>query len=435
MLRFVLGDEAFWKAIHRYAEVNQFRTVETADLRDAIEDSTGQGLNWFFDEWVHHGGQPEFEMRWSWDDAAKNAILTVKQTQKVDDLTPLFRMPVEIEIATGTSAEMKRIEVSKAEETFHFALDARPRRIVFDPRDWLLKKLKCDKSKEEWIDQLANCQHVMGRAQAVEALQSMKDHDDVEAVLIKAAKNDPFWGVRQEAVKSLAKLNNDAVRTALLDCAAKDSKSFVRRAAIEALGNFAHDDVRKALRTTIAEDKSYFAIAEALRALVKIDKEHVRDVLLAALDTPSHDHVVLKAACDGLADVKADAAVERLSKKLDSKLRPEERALVISALAKLKPSDEKTLEKLKNELGNDRTNVRRTAIETLIALNNPQAIAWLQEQRGREENNRMLRTIDEGIEKLRNGQKPVNELQRELDELRKKNRDLEERLNKVESKS
>jgi aminopeptidase N len=435
MLRFVLGDDAYWKAIHRYAEVNQFRTVETADLRRAIEESTGQGLNWFFDQWVHRGGHPEFDVRWEWDDASKNAVLTVKQAQKVDDLTPLFRMPVEIEIATGTATQIKRIEVSKAEETFHFALDARPSRIVFDPKDWLLKKLKCDKSKEEWIDQLTNCQHVIARAQAVEALKGMKDYDDVEAALVKAAKSDAFWGVREEAVKSLGGLNNDAVRNALLESAAKDSKSHVRRAAIEALGNFAHDDVRKQLRTTIAEDKSYFAIADAIRALMKIDRDKMRETLLAALDTPSHDHVVLKAACDGLVDLKADEAIGRLTKKLDGKLRPEERAIVISALARLKPTDEETLAKLKAQLNNDRLPIRRAAIETIVSLNNPAGIAWLQEQRGREEHNRMLRNIDEAIEKLRNGQKPVSEVQREVEELRKKNRELEERLKKVESKS
>ena len=63
MLRYELGDELFWRAIRRYCEVNQFRTVETADLRIAIEEATGQGLNWFFDQWLHHGGHPEFTRR------------------------------------------------------------------------------------------------------------------------------------------------------------------------------------------------------------------------------------------------------------------------------------------------------------------------------------------------------------------------------------
>ena len=72
MLRFVLGDDLFWKAIHNYVERHRFGTVEAADLRIAIEESTGQGLNWFFDEWLAHGGFPEFNVSWRWDDCRQN---------------------------------------------------------------------------------------------------------------------------------------------------------------------------------------------------------------------------------------------------------------------------------------------------------------------------------------------------------------------------
>lgn len=435
MLRFVLGEDAYWKAIRRYAEVHQFRTVETADLRRAIEETSGQGLNWFFDQWVHHGGHPEFHMQWHWDDASKNAVVTIKQTQKVDSLTPLYRMPVELEIGHGTSSQVRRIEVRKAEETFHFALDERPTRIVFDPRDWLLKKIGGKKSKEEWIDQLQNCQQVVARAQAIEGLQEYREQRDVAAALVKAAREDAFWGVRQEAVKALAKLNSDDVRAALLAAAREDQKSFVRREAIASLEHFAQDDVRAALRTAIAEDRSYYAVAAALKTLVKIDKDNCRAVLLAALETPSHQEVILKAACDGLVELNAREAVELLAKKLDGKLNPDSRVIVIGALAKLKADDEQYLVKLKAELDNDRSPVRRAAIDSLVALGNAQAIDWLQEKRSREENLGMLRTIDDAIEKLRSAQRPLDEVQKEVADLRKQNRSLEERLKKVEVES
>jgi aminopeptidase N len=64
MLRFELGDERFWRSLNRYCTVNQYRTVETADLRTAVEESTGQGMTWFFDQWLYHGGHPEFEVAW-----------------------------------------------------------------------------------------------------------------------------------------------------------------------------------------------------------------------------------------------------------------------------------------------------------------------------------------------------------------------------------
>lgn len=433
MLRFVMGDDAYWRAIRHYAANHQFRTVETADLRIAIEESTGQGLNWFFDQWVHQGGHPEFDVSWSWDEATKSVVLVVRQKQKVDDLTPLFRMPVEIEIARGTSSEIKRIQVSKAEETFHFGLNERPSRVCFDPQDWLLKKLKAEKSKEEWIDQLANSRYVISRAQAVEGLKAFREHGDAVAALENAARHDPFWGVRQEAVKALAETNKDATRAALIEIARDDNKSFVRREALSALGNFSHDDTRRALRTVIAQDRSYYAVAEALKALVKVDREHCGPELLAALETPGHQEVVLRAACDGLVEIKNTQASALLGKQLAGKLRPEQRAVILCALAKLEPGDRQWLDQLKEELHNERNFVRKSAIETLVALQHPEAIAWLQERRALEESPNMLRTVDEALEKLRQGQKPLGAVQKEVETLRKQNRDLEERLQKLEA--
>jgi aminopeptidase N len=431
-LRFVLGEEAFWRAIRRYAEVNQHRTVETADLRRAIEESTGQGLNWFFDQWAHHGGHPEFDVAWRWDDNAGSVALTVKQTQKVDDLTPLFRTPVEIEIGHGTEAQTRRIEVSKGEETFHFALDARPSRVVFDPRDWVLKKLVSRKSKEEWLDQLAHCTHVMGRAEAVEGLKEFQDHPDALAALVHAARHDPFWGVRQEAVKALAESKGDTTREALLAAAREDEKSFVRREALAALGKFAHDDVRAALRGAIANDRSYYAVAEGLKALVKIDRERCEEALLQALEVSSHGEVVLRAACEGLVELKSSAGAEALTGKLAQPLRPDERVVVIGALARLKGDDERYVELLRGELDHGRASVRRAAVDGLVALGDPRGIAWLQEKRDGEESTGARRALDEAIEKLRDGEKSIARTRQEIEQLRDQNRRLEERLRRLE---
>ena len=51
------------------------------------------------------------------------------------------------------------------------------------------------------------------------------------------------------------------------------------------------------------DDPSYYAVADALRTLAQVDRAGARDDLLAALDRPSHHEVILKAACDGLAEL------------------------------------------------------------------------------------------------------------------------------------
>ena len=180
-------------------------------------------------------------MNWSWDEATKTVTVTVQQTQKTDDLTSRFRMPVEIELASHSASQIRRVNVSKAEETFHFQLDKKPTRVCFDPRDWVLKKLTVVKSREEWLDQLAYSDHVMPRVRAAEKLSEFKADPEVIEALVTAAGNDPFWAVRERAVKTLGGANGEQVRQTLLAISRADQKSNVRRQAIAALKNFKHE--------------------------------------------------------------------------------------------------------------------------------------------------------------------------------------------------
>jgi len=433
MLRFELGDERFWKSLRKYLEVNQFRTVETADLRRAIEDATGQGMNWFFDQWLDHGGHPEFNVSWTYDDETKKVAVNVKQTQKVDQLTPVFRTHAEIELGTpSTETKLEKVFITKADETFHFPLDQRPTRVVFDPRDWLLDKLTQSKSKSELLDQLARDEHVFARFQAAQELEKQKDDADVASALRRAAKDDKFWGVRQEAVKTVGKLSGDEARQLLIELAGSDPHVSVRREAVSALSKFAQDDTKAALRKVIAEEKSYKTVAEALRSLVKVDRDNCRADLTAALVVPSYREEIFKAAAAGLNELKDQEAVARWQAMLGEKLTSEKRAVVTEALANAKRGDLETLELLKTQLEHRRPNIRRQTVNALLELGDTRAIPWLQARRDQEESPRMVSTIDEAIEKLRAKEKQAEPVKKELDELREKNRQLEERLKKLE---
>jgi hypothetical protein len=99
-------------------------------------------------------------------------------------------------------------------------------------------------------------------------------------------------------------LNGDKVRDALIEASQRDAKAQVRREAIRSLASFSHDSARQAIRAVIAQqDQSYNSVAEALRTLVKIDRGGCRGELVAALRTPSHQDVILRAACDGLVEL------------------------------------------------------------------------------------------------------------------------------------
>jgi HEAT repeat protein len=223
------------------------------------------------------------------------------------------------------------------------------------------------------------------------------------------------------------------VRKALIQIAMIDGKSFVRREAIHALGNFAHDDTRATLRNVVRSDRSYYAIAEALKSLLKIDRDHSEEVFLNAFHWVSHHQVVEKAAGDGLVALKSTKGITRMKELLAEKQSPERRATFISILARLKPDDVEAVQQLREQLENERAHVRRAVIDAFVELGNPGAVVWLQEQRGKEETGSMLRAVDSGIEKLRNKNVDLSQLRKELDALRTQNKQLEERLKKLEA--
>src|SRR5262249_42135290 len=150
---------------------------------------------------------------------------------------------------------------------------------------------------------------------------------------------DNFWGVREVAADSLAKLSGEKPRDALIEAAQHDPKAQVRRAAIGSLSNYSHDSARAALRSIIKNDQSYFAVAAALGSLEKIDRSGRRPELLAALRTPSHLENILSAACNALVDLKDRAAADDIASLLEQPTSAMRRTILTGALARLKTDD------------------------------------------------------------------------------------------------
>jgi aminopeptidase N len=142
MLRETVGDELFWKALNKYLTVHENEVVETGDLQQAFEDTTGQKLDWFFDQWVYKAGFPELRVRSNYRPRTRTLTLNVAQTQTVDALTPaVFRLPVDVEITTAVGKRTERVMIDERQERFTFKLDGKPLLVRFDKNDSVLKKL------------------------------------------------------------------------------------------------------------------------------------------------------------------------------------------------------------------------------------------------------------------------------------------------------
>ena len=133
MLRGLLGDENWWKGIRNYAARNKYQVVETDDFRKAMEEASGKDLKWFFDQWLSKAGHPELKVRWHYEDADKTVRVKIEQTQKLEEQTPLFRLPTKLEI-TEAVGKVRAIPVviDGANQEFVIPCDVKPRMVQID---------------------------------------------------------------------------------------------------------------------------------------------------------------------------------------------------------------------------------------------------------------------------------------------------------------
>ena len=133
MLREQVGDAAFWRAVNIYLNRHKFGSVESTDLRKAMEEASGQDLGWFFNQWVYGLGSPKLTVKQAYNPGSKTLTLTVSQTQKLDRLTPpAFRLPLDVEVHSGRNVSAEKIELRKRVETFRIKVASRPTKLVFD---------------------------------------------------------------------------------------------------------------------------------------------------------------------------------------------------------------------------------------------------------------------------------------------------------------
>ena len=233
MLRKYVGDEAFFAALNLYLNTNKFKQVEIHNLRLAFEEVTGEDLNWFFNQWFMSAGHPQLEVRHSF--ASGKLSLSVKQLQD-SAYTPIYRLPLSVDVWHGTVKTRHNITVTKAEQTFTFPAHQAPDNVLFDAEQQLVGLIDHEKTKAEYLHQMRHAGNVKARLSAMVRLKNEISAPEVISAY-SACLSDKFWAVRDIAIEALASDSAAlaANKVMLLSIAEADPKPSVRAEAIEAL--------------------------------------------------------------------------------------------------------------------------------------------------------------------------------------------------------
>lgn len=275
MLRNIVGEDAFYKSLNLYLTNHKFKNAEAHQLRLAFEEVTGKDLNWFWNQWYYGSGHPKLGIKYSYDDAAKKAIVIVQQKQEGDKV---FRMPVAVDIYNGNTRTRQNVWIENKADTFSFASITKPDLINFDGDKYLLAEKEENKTIEEYIHQFRFAKKYLDRREAVEFAMANKSKPGAIQLMIDALK-DPFYNIRSFSLQQLKSADlNDAAKRVVENIAKYDPKRLVRTDAINLLAQL-NSSVYKDLFIGAATDSSYSVSGAGLEALAGIDEDKATSLL------------------------------------------------------------------------------------------------------------------------------------------------------------
>ena len=141
MLRHIIGDTSFFRAMMTYRENYMFGNATTEDFRKICEAEYGADLDWFFKQWIYGRYRPSYEYSWSEAVEGSDHVVTLTLNQ-VQTNTGVFKMPLDIVLSTESGDTTIVVWDSLKTQTFQFVLSEEVTDIKIDPEGWVLKVLQ-----------------------------------------------------------------------------------------------------------------------------------------------------------------------------------------------------------------------------------------------------------------------------------------------------
>ncbi len=275
MLKYVLGGrEAYNKAVRHYLLSHPYSNVDTHQFLVDVEESSGMDLQWFWDEWLNRGGEPEYQVELEDHPDQSSLIVTQVVPPGAGGLTGykdgLFRMPVVVElhykdhsVSRGTFTIEHATEIIELPKTPGATLAY----VLFDPGSRILKRISFPKAPEMLLAQASDAPEMLDRYDALVALRGVP-LSQKSAVLVNAFRHEHFFSLRTEALAQLAADPSSGV--GLIGEALRDTDVAVRKGALDLVD--AHGPSIAALLpslTAMLHDSSYAIVETVLSKLAE----------------------------------------------------------------------------------------------------------------------------------------------------------------------
>ena len=144
MLRGIVGDDKFFKILQTYtASKNAYGNAVTEDFQAVAEQVYGQKLDYFFKQWIFGQNYPKYKFSWSSSPQSDGTHkIKAEVSQNINTNPVFFTMPIQLKIPVGLGDTTITIFNDRDPQTFEFTLKDKPKEIILDPNNLILKDLE-----------------------------------------------------------------------------------------------------------------------------------------------------------------------------------------------------------------------------------------------------------------------------------------------------
>lgn len=235
MLRYVVGKEQYNSTIKYYLEKHGYKNVDSEDLLIAFHENLGLSLDWFWEQWVYKGGEPNYKINFyeSVENNIKNSVFEVEQVHTTNEVVGLFKMPIWFEVyyTDGSKDSLKTIiENKNSTVKIPNKKGKQVAYVLFDPNSNVMKSFTFNKSFDMLKNQALNAQNMIDRYDAVVAMRNYPI-EEKQQVLSDVFNKESFFAVKSEIVAQIFSNNN--VNATFIKQALNDKRVEVRKSVLE----------------------------------------------------------------------------------------------------------------------------------------------------------------------------------------------------------
>ena len=150
MLRWEVGDSAFFDILRTYFEEYKYKNASTNNFISICERISKRDLSKFFDQWVFTGKENiQLDYKWVIKKQSDDKHMIILDLMQKQEQYPLFEFKLEVKLEYDNEKNISKIfYINQKEKTIEILVDERPNQLILDPNNWLLANIKDRNSYE-----------------------------------------------------------------------------------------------------------------------------------------------------------------------------------------------------------------------------------------------------------------------------------------------